>query len=293
MATHNPRVDLLARQINSLRAQTVEDWQCLVFDDSSADRSAVQRLLTDSRFELLPASSHLGAYRAFEHLLDLAGDLPTFLCDQDDLWHPTKLERMLAAPQADAVFTAMRVVDPGGHVVRERYLTRAPSARALTPAGLLLMNTVSGAALMVSPQVVRAALPFPAPDLRGWHDQWLAAVAARLGTVEYLDEPLTDYTRHEAQVTGDGLRRIDRERLRSYTRRLRTQGLRRDLSSRAGWIRAAAERLLALPGVEDPDLVALAHGKWTGQLAAGVRHGDVPAARAVLLTAGNFARRWR
>lgn len=293
MATHNPGTDLFERQIDSLRAQTVEDWKCLVFDDSSSDRAAVQRRLTDPRFVLLPATAHLGAYRAFEHLLTVGDELPTFLCDQDDVWRPDKLERMLSAPPAAATFCAMRVVDPAGNVVRERYLPKPPSPRALTPAGLLLMNTVSGAALMVSPEVTHAALPFPAPNLRGWHDQWLAAVAARLGAVGYLEEPLTDYTRHEAQVTGDGLRRIDRHRMGAYARSLRVHGLRHDLSSRAGWVRAAAERLLALPGGDDPDLQALAGGHWAGLLASGLRRGDVPAARAALLTAGNFARRWR
>ena len=293
MATHNPRTDLFERQIASLRAQTVEDWQCLVFDDSSTDRDEVQRRLTDPRFVFLPATDHLGAYRAFEHLLTLGDDLPTFLCDQDDTWHPAKLERMLSAPASQATFCAMRVVDPAGQPIRQRYLPRPPSAETLTPAGLLLMNVVSGAAMMVSPQVVRAALPFPAPDLRGWHDQWLAAVAARLGTVSYLHEALTDYTRHESQVTGDGLRQIDRQRLRSYTHSLRGRGLRHDLSSRAGWVRAAAQRLLEIPGPEDPDLEALARGHWAGLLSAGLRRGDVPVARAALLAAGNITRRWR
>ncbi len=294
MATHNPRSDLLARQIDSLRAQTVTDWRCLVFDDSSSDRAAVQGLLTDPRFVLLPATEHLGAYRAFEHLLATADDdVPTFLCDQDDVWHRSKMQRMLSGPPTAARFCAMRVVDPAGQVVRERYLTRSPSATALTPAGLLMMNSVSGAALMVTPEVRRAALPFPARDLRGWHDQWLGAVAARLGAVEYLDEPLMDYTRHDAQVTGDGLRRIDGHRLRSYARTLRAQGLRRDLSGRAGWVRAAAQRLLTLPGGADPDLEALAAGRWTGLLTAGMRRREVPPARAALLTAGNFAHRWR
>ncbi|MEI2784836.1 MAG: hypothetical protein V9E82_03900 [Candidatus Nanopelagicales bacterium] len=50
------------------------------------------------------------------------------------------------------------------------------------------MNCVSGTALKITPEVLTAALPFPAPTLRGWHDQWLAAVAARLGGLTYLDQ---------------------------------------------------------------------------------------------------------
>ena len=41
LATHNPRIDLLDAQLDSLRAQTVTDWRCLVFDDSSANTDAI------------------------------------------------------------------------------------------------------------------------------------------------------------------------------------------------------------------------------------------------------------
>lgn len=272
LATHNPPPALFTRQLASLAAQTETDWQCLVFDDSSTDRAAVVEQFTDPRFVVMPAREHLGAYRAFEHLLQMADGVPVFLCDQDDFWHPTKLARMLQVPVT--AFCSMRVVDVNGSLVRDRFL---PPVGDLTPAGLLLMNSVSGAALMVSDRVRRAALPFPAPELRGWHDQWLAAVAARLGELHYLDAPLVDYTQHTSQVVGDGLRRLTGRRLRGF---LSSPQLR----SRAHWVIAAAAALLELPGPADPDLEAIA----AGHFAASIRRHDVPRQRALLLRAGRW-----
>lgn len=296
MATHNPDPRLLRRQVESLRAQTVPDWRALVFDDASRDSGVVREILAgDGRFELLPPRAHLGHYAAFEHVLDAAadGDRPVFFCDQDDFWHPDNLGVLLPVLEAgaDAVFSGMRVVDASGGLVRERFLSREPDEVALRPASLLLMNCVSGASLAVSPRTVRAALPFPAPDARGWHDQWLAAVAARLGKLEFVAEPLVDYTQHAGQVMGDGLRALDAPRLRAFGRRTGSLGgVGRDLRSRTRWITAAATRLLALPGDTDPDLAALAQGHWNRPLAAalwrGWRRGDVPASRAALLAAG-------
>lgn len=287
MATHNPAPAFLTRQVASLRAQSEPNWQCLVLDDASRNRSEVAGQLTDSRFRLLPAGPHLGPYLAFERLLAASDpQLPVFLCDQDDCWRPDKVARLLGQGPVAAVFSAMRVVDERGDVLRERFLPHRPDPPALTPSALLLMNTVSGAALLVSPEVRMAALPFPAPGLRGWHDQWLAAVAARLGEVAYLDEPLVDYTRHTGQVTGDGLRRITVPGLRRYAQRLREAGPRQELRSRSGWVRAAARRLLELPGPDDPELESLAAGRWAAPLARGVRAGRVPVSRAVLLAAG-------
>ncbi len=274
LATHNPPPGLFERQIASLVAQTETDWQCLVFDDRSSDRSRIVAELTDTRFRLLATRDHLGPYRAFEHLLRSAGDTPVFLCDQDDYWHPDKLRRLLAVD--GTAFSAMRVVDSTGHLLRERFL---PAPSALSPAGLLLMNCVSGASMKVSPAVRQAALPFPAPGLRGWHDQWLAAVAARMDELTYLDDPLVDYTQHSAQVVGDGLRQLTRARIRRFAQRPQ-------LRSRTGWVQAAASRLLTLPGGPDADLQAIAAGRFREVVA---RH-QVPLQRTLLLYAGRSLR---
>ncbi len=297
LATHNPNMALLERQLASITAQTVTDWECLVFDDASVApvRAELEGLLAaDPRFRLLRAQQHLGHYRAFEHLLAAADrDVPVFLCDQDDRWSPAKMQVMLAEldRSAAAVFSAMRVVDESGAPIRERFLPRAPDSMSLQPAELLLMNCVSGAALAISGPTLRASLPFPAPEYRGWHDQWLAAVAARTGTLSYLEEPLTDYTQHAAQVMGDGLRSVNPRRLRGFVERARTPpGLQADLRSRTRWIAEAAEQLLLLSDRADPDLESLARGRWSKamveQLWRGVRRRDVPVSRAALLAAG-------
>ena len=274
LATHNPQQHLLERQLDSIRSQTLTDWTCLVFDDSSGDRDLVAELVSrDPRFRLLPATTRRGAYGAFELLLHHASPArPLFLCDQDDYWHPQKLQRMLEV--TSPVFSGMRVVDPQGAVIRDRFVD---PPHALTPAGILLMNVVSGAALKITPEVREAALPFPAPQWRGWHDQWLAAVAVRIGHLEYLDEALVDYTRHAAQVTGEGLRSL---RLRSVANFAR----RPQLVSRVRWLQAAAQRLLSLPGPADPELEAIAGGRF-GPL---MDRYDIPRRRALLLRVGSL-----
>ncbi len=114
-------------------------------------------------------------------------------------------------------------------------------------------------------------------QLRGWHDQWLAAVAARLGDLTYLDEALVDYTQHESQVIGDGLRAVTASRLRIFMQRPA-------LRSRTDCVRVAAHRLLELPGPADPDLEAIAAGRFRQVL----RHHSIPRSRAALLLAGRW-----
>ena len=274
LATHNPPTALLRRQLDSIRSQTIEDWTCLIFDDSSTVRAEVEALsTTDPRFRLLPARARQGAYRAFELLMwEAANSVPVFLCDQDDYWYPDKMERMLATPCP--AFCAMRVVAQDGKVLRERFVTPPES---LTPAGILLMNVVSGAALKITPEVRQAALPFPSPQWRGWHDQWLATVALRLGKLDFIDAPLMDYTRHTGQVTGDGLRRLRIGSVMDFAARPQ-------LRSRVRWVQAAAQALLRLPGPADPDLEQIAAGHFDRVLA---RH-EIPRRRALLLRLGSL-----
>lgn len=297
LATHNPQPELFARQVQSLRSQTVEDWHCLVFDDFSADRQAVAGICDqDPRFTLLgPHDRQIGHNMAFQILLMGARDYdaPVFLCDQDDTWSPKKMDLLLAQIDsgATAAFSAMRVVDPDGNTIRERFLPRDPDAEWLRPENLLRMNCVSGTSMVLSAQTVRTALPFPAANLRGWHDQWLAAVAARTGDLVYVDEALTDYTQHDAQFMGDGLRAVNWRRLRKFaTDKRSVRLLLEDLRSRTGWISGAAARLLDLSDESDPGLEDLARGRFSRHKAQwlldGVRNGDVPVYRAALLAAG-------
>ena len=280
---------MLNRQIASLQDQSVRDWQCLVFDDASTDRTVVERAVAgDPRFTIMPTRPHMGVYAAFEHLLIAASEtVPIFLADQDDVWYPHKMQTLLSV--GETAFSGMRVVDDRGRVLRDRFLPRDPSSASLSPAGLLMMNSASGTALMISQNVRRCALPFPGGHLRGWHDQWLAAVAARTEELHYVDEVLVDYTQHSGQVVGDGLRRVHGRAIRAFAARLQASGFRNELAGRSEWVKMAAGQLLRMPGPPDPELEALAAGDFAGCLFRAVARREVPIQRAALLVAGSVA----
>lgn len=96
----------LQETIDSVKAQTYADWECLLIDDGSTDGSESIAKLTqqqDSRFRYIlesdkargvSASRNLGIQRA-------NGDFLMFL-DSDDLLVPTALEKRLATMQQDS-----------------------------------------------------------------------------------------------------------------------------------------------------------------------------------------------
>ena len=86
------RFDLLLRAIDSVYNQTYKDFEIIVVDDFSSD-SRYLSLLNDNRIKYLRLNKRIGKPGAVRNLgIDLSnGEWVAFL-DDDDYWHPNKLE---------------------------------------------------------------------------------------------------------------------------------------------------------------------------------------------------------
>jgi glycosyltransferase involved in cell wall biosynthesis len=210
LATYNPDSKLLARQLDSLRAQTLPDFTCIIHDDGSRlDRWAALEDLAhrDTRFRVFRSERNRGFYRNFEAALALVPSTTPYvaLCDQDDFWYPDKLATTIAAldadPAAQLAYCDMRVVDRDGGVLAPSYWQRRRNNyRHLDT--LFYANTVTGAASVLRGALLDAALPFPPEQGPTFHDHWLALCAFVAGGLAYVDRPLYDYTQHGTNVIG-------------------------------------------------------------------------------------------
>ena len=186
MATFNPPQDLLRRQLDSIREQSHGNWVCLISDESS-DEAAFEQLRAevegDERFVLSRNDRHLGFYRNFERAMSMTPKEADFvaLCDQDDSWHPDKLERLLEAiGDALLVYSDARLVSPRvSWSASPTGSTDATTSR--TTRSLVMANSVTGAASLFRRELLDDALPLPPYHYKAFHDHWLAAVALSLG----------------------------------------------------------------------------------------------------------------
>jgi glycosyltransferase involved in cell wall biosynthesis len=208
MATFNPPSELLRKQLNSIREQTHSNWVCLISDDAS-ETGAVELLRReiagDERFVLARADRRLGFYGNFERALSMVPDSADYvtLCDQDDRWHPRKLERLLGelSGGAQLAYSDARVVDPDGVLLHPSYWTVRRNNHT-NFGSLLLANSVTGAASVFRRDLLDDVLPFPPKLADPFHDHWLAIVALATGEIAYVDEPLYDYVQHSGAVIG-------------------------------------------------------------------------------------------
>ncbi|MDR6904629.1 cellulose synthase/poly-beta-1,6-N-acetylglucosamine synthase-like glycosyltransferase [Agromyces sp. 3263] len=221
LGTHNG-VRFLPQQLESILAQTSPVNEIVLSDDASSDNTtalarqvvAAHRAATDAstpELVVLDNSTALGVTANFEQALRAAsGDLIA-LCDQDDVWHPDRVERALrefaARPGLDLVAAEARLVDdadePIGSSLFETLGVDDGLRRRLASDAafeeLLKRNVLTGATMMVSRSLVERAAPFPA----SWvHDEWLAMVASVGGGIAVVAEPLIDYRQHGGNQIG-------------------------------------------------------------------------------------------
>lgn len=260
LATHNG-AQFVGEQIASILAQTLPVSEIVLSDDASSDRTVeiVEGLVAEyqkahgSAPELVvlrndpPLKVTQNFAQAIAHC---AGDLIA-LCDQDDVWHPNRIERLAARlddPSVQLVFSNARQVDASGaYMGHDLFEAMGMSAgeRALVDDGrafeqFMRRNLATGATVMFRRSLAELAAPFPDAWL---HDEWLAVIAAARDGVRIHDEALTDYRQHDKNEVG--MSKMNLSRKLSMFRQPRTERNRR-LFLRA---EALAPRITALDDV--------------------------------------------
>lgn len=217
MATYNGQ-DYIKEQIESIQNQTIVNWQLVIRDDNSSDRTVeiIQEFSKqDSRINLIENTGDFhGAYYNFFGLLNEVRDSKQIFdfylfSDQDDIWENNKLEKLYnfyADKEVDEpvlIYTDMKIVDGND---KEIY----PSMQAISgisytnPISAFLAHKVYGCTIFFNHQLF-SILPLPSSDSSVLkylaHDNFVAKVAALKGQVYFLSDRLIRYRRYGSNVT--------------------------------------------------------------------------------------------
>lgn len=111
----------IAQTIETIQAQTYENWEMIIVDDCSTDdtKAVVDGYMEkDSRIKYHCLEVNSGAAVARTKAMELAQGEYMAFCDSDDLWMPDKLERQLAFMQEKGyafTCTAYEQIDEEGN----------------------------------------------------------------------------------------------------------------------------------------------------------------------------------
>lgn len=121
MAVHNAERHV-AQAIDSILAQTFRDFELIIVDDESADRTAdVVSRFSDSRIRYMPAGRHLGLPGALNLGMSRASGELVARHDHDDVSDPRRFEKQVdffrAHPEAALVGSRAWLIDERGERV--------------------------------------------------------------------------------------------------------------------------------------------------------------------------------
>jgi glycosyltransferase involved in cell wall biosynthesis len=202
-------------QLRSILSQTVPPAEIVLADDGSRDGTVDRAVeVVDASGMAVPlrvvARDRVGGVVAnFSRALVAVRHPLVALADQDDVWHPDRLEAALdrfGDPAVSLVHGDALLVDKAGRDLGTAFAAigygpddwrRVRSGEAFEL--LLRRNVVTGAATMLRRELIARALPVP----DGWiHDEWLAIVAASSDGVDVVERPIIDYRQHGENQIG-------------------------------------------------------------------------------------------
>ncbi|CCH53229.1 dTDP-rhamnosyl transferase rfbG [Fibrisoma limi BUZ 3] len=257
----------LVEQLHSLINQTQLPDELVICDDGSNDKTIeiVHKFAESAPFcvRLFQNLVPLGVTYNFERAVFLCRNDIIFLCDQDDIWVPTKIERLTEFLQFNlrfqAVFSNAVLVDEYGSdlkktiwdcvVFNEQIRSAWTNSYAFDIS--LLSNRIPGCTMAIRREFVRYVLPFPGAFVTCMHDWWLVLAATASNALMYIDEPLIAYRQHAGQKVGVTTRSADRSLLSDIIHRSEKQIAKlSELQDKTNFVEALIEYLTLLPYID-------------------------------------------
>jgi len=235
LCTYNGEKYILP-QLESIAQQTLLPNEVVICDDGSTDETIniIERFRISSllNIRLYRNKQNLGSTKNFEKALSLCNGDIIFLCDQDDIWLPEKVEKSITffnqKPGVDVVFTDGHVINEKKEIVdtlwnRIRFRKHEQELWKRGKAFEQLMqyqNRATGATMAFRKSFIKFLLPFE--EMSFWiHDGIITLKAALQNTLSFIDEKLILYREHQQQQMGLKLR--DEKPFQSFTAKVKNR----------------------------------------------------------------------
>ena len=270
----------LSEQIESLLRQSYGDFVIYIHDDGSKDGSvAVEdeyvRKYPD-RIKRLDYPPTGGPQNNFLSALSRTDADYYMFCDQDDVWLDNKIEltykKMCETEEKGkpcAIFSDLAVVDSELRTIDcsfMHYTNRYPEKTGLRD--ILARNCAAGCTMMINRELAALMIKYKSIDNIYMHDWWGMLIAACLGKIGYINEPLILYRQHEKNQLGAsrvGAGKWMKEKLGNVFQGTQLKVSKQGIIEHKEKHRRIAGELLALPGLREEDRAFLSELSAIGE----------------------------
>ena len=210
LATYNGE-KYLSQMLDSLVAQTKPADVIIAVDDGSKDSTyeILERYKDKLPLEITKFEKNRGHRASFSTALEKASELLAdddliFLADQDDIWHPNKLEVMSQKiGDSSMIFGDAEIIDGEGVVTDSSWRKKAEIVEHLSQQALLTgFTNVTGCMVAFKAGLLKTALPIP-QDVPV-HDQWITLCATAENGYRAIADKVIQYRIHGNNAIGEG-----------------------------------------------------------------------------------------
>jgi glycosyltransferase involved in cell wall biosynthesis len=214
----------LQQQLESLADQSTLPDELIICDDASSDGTIaiVENFAKSSKFKVLiyQNSENLGYVKNFERAISLCrGDI-IFLCDQDDVWMPRKIQELVevfnSEPCVGLILHGYKKIDSiGGNFLEdeETYgLEKLTSSRLPEEVKnksievFLLPESRAWCGCMMAFRGKFKSVVLPIFPGKG-HDDWILKIIAPLSDIRFNSKKLIEYRMHERNTNSLQIKR--------------------------------------------------------------------------------------
>lgn len=201
MATFNGE-RYVREQLDSILDQLGPDDEVVVIDDASSDSTVrVLHAVDDTRVRVYPRAANGGYVAAFQEAIKRSSGRYVLLSDQDDVWMPERVERMIGALDSSQVVASNMVIL--GTDERASWWMLGSQARQWRRNILRIIAGVSGyygCGMGFRREFATVIVPFPA-FLSESHDLWLALAGNLAHSIALIEEPTVRRRVHGENLT--------------------------------------------------------------------------------------------
>ena len=201
MATYNGE-KYLAEQLDSIINQTYHNWNLLIRDDNSTDRTLeiIQDYQKkDNRIKLLKDNEgNLGIVKNFEELLKNSESEFIMFSDQDDIWIENKLDVYLKTAEKIKIKGFLLHSDAilfdknKSNILKDTFTSKKAINKGLE--NVLFNYFVQGATILISKEIKNFILPFPKEVYL--HDRYIHLISELFFERIFVNKALIYYRQH-------------------------------------------------------------------------------------------------
>lgn len=192
----------IEEQLRSILVQISHEDEIIVSDDlpgGQTEKIVKKIMLEDPRVTYVEGRKK-GVAANFTNAIRYCRGDKIFLCDQDDVWLPDKVKRVMQAFDAGAsvVLHNAYVTDGDLNITDYSFFEKRGSKKGFFRN--IYKNSYMGCCMAFDRKLLKKIMPIP--RFIPMHDQWIGLLGEVYGKTVLLDTPLIYYRVHGGNVTG-------------------------------------------------------------------------------------------